>query len=232
MTFAIIITVVGTTMIFTQDFGHEKNESKVWVVSNPILSNVFAQTSESTNKSLLNQTMIDVFENDRCKNEMKWTDLSYSFTGNGKIRSMCSIFESRSILVFVDVFEDDQIKIMLPKKLLSDLDICTTRSSANSLFVLLDNNEVHNKIIYKKMDYNLVINMTKGSHVIEFVGFLSPTIPYHGCLSPKIQQDGWGPDRVMCQDDLIRIKKISDGSIACVKPETSLKLIARGWGEK
>ena len=33
ITFAIIITVVGVTMIFTQDFVHEINENKIWVVT-------------------------------------------------------------------------------------------------------------------------------------------------------------------------------------------------------
>ena len=33
ITFAIIITVVGVTVIFTSDFVHEINKNKIWVVS-------------------------------------------------------------------------------------------------------------------------------------------------------------------------------------------------------
>ena len=40
ITFAIIVTVVGTTMIFTQDSDPKKNENKIWIVSGIAVCNV------------------------------------------------------------------------------------------------------------------------------------------------------------------------------------------------
>ena len=180
--------------------------------------------------TITNPTDNNVFESDRCVNEMKSTYLSDPFTGKGKINGMC--WTNASILVGVDVFKDDQIKIMLPKKILSDLRICTPKSHVNSLFVLLDNEEVHNKVILKKIDYDFVLNMTKGTHIIELLGLANFESPSLQCLSPKLQQERFGSDNVLCQDDLIRIEKISNGSIACVKPETQAKLFERGWSHE
>ena len=39
ITFALIAIVIGVTVIFTPDFGHEKNENKIWVVSTLTLCN-------------------------------------------------------------------------------------------------------------------------------------------------------------------------------------------------
>ena len=49
--------------------------------------------------------------------------------------------------------------------------------------------------------------------------------------SPKKQiEQGQSFYHVKCNDDLILIKKKSDGSPACVKSQTAQKLIERGWG--
>ncbi len=64
ITFAIIGTVVGITVIFTQDFdqysGHEKNENKVWVVLgvavcttlNPWGNDVYTRSMKQTDQIL------------------------------------------------------------------------------------------------------------------------------------------------------------------------------------
>jgi hypothetical protein len=38
------------------------------------------------------------------------------------------------------------------------------------------------------------------------------------------------PENVVCAEGLTLIKKLSDGSPACVKPDTGQKLVERGWG--
>jgi hypothetical protein len=49
--------------------------------------------------------------------------------------------------------------------------------------------------------------------------------------SPKKQvEQGLSADLVRCNGGLILIKKISDSSPACVKPQTAQKLVERGWG--
>ena len=202
----------------------------LFLVLTPLMS--FAEP-QSTNKLSLNKTSIDAFlETDFCEDGTQPIKLLYSFAGNGKVRSMCSSSESRSILIHIDVFEEDYLKINIPKKLIHELGICNPKSLANSLLVYVDDEEKHQKLFTKKMDYDLIIHVTKDTKLVELLGIVNPVNPTLVCLSPKIQQDLIGSDNVLCPDDLIKIKKISDGSIACVTSETSSKIIARGWGEK
>lgn len=48
---------------------------------------------------------------------------------------------------------------------------------------------------------------------------------------PKQISLGASPKEVQCQKELVLITKSSDGSPACVKPETKQKLIERGWAK-
>jgi hypothetical protein len=53
----------------------------------------------------------------------------------------------------------------------------------------------------------------------------------HIPMSPRKQiTNGVSPENVVCINNLVLIKKISDGSPACVKPQTAQKLVERGWG--
>ncbi|MBI3640016.1 MAG: hypothetical protein HY223_06850 [Thaumarchaeota archaeon] len=59
-----------------------------------------------------------------------------------------------------------------------------------------------------------------------------PEFPVAIFQSPKKQtEQGLSADLVKCSDGLILIKKLSDNSPACVKPQTAQKLVERGWGE-
>lgn len=51
-------------------------------------------------------------------------------------------------------------------------------------------------------------------------------------IKPPLKQvrDGTPPEFVICKEGLQLIFKLSDGSPACVKPQTVEKLIERGWG--
>jgi hypothetical protein len=44
-------------------------------------------------------------------------------------------------------------------------------------------------------------------------------------------QSGISVDKIQCDQSLILIIKSSDGSLACVKPETKRILIERGWAK-
>jgi len=48
--------------------------------------------------------------------------------------------------------------------------------------------------------------------------------------SPKKQAEQVPIYRVKCNDDLVLMKKLSDGSPACVREQTAQKLVERGWG--
>jgi len=49
---------------------------------------------------------------------------------------------------------------------------------------------------------------------------------------PPLQQIriGMEPEDLVCSEGLVKIKKLSDNSIACTKPSTAEKLVERGWG--
>jgi len=50
-------------------------------------------------------------------------------------------------------------------------------------------------------------------------------------LSPLQQiRIGMGPGDLVCSEGLVKIEKLSDNSIACVKSSTAEKLVERGWG--
>jgi hypothetical protein len=44
-------------------------------------------------------------------------------------------------------------------------------------------------------------------------------------------KSGIPTDKIYCKGELVLIKKLNDGSPACVKPETKIKLIERGWAK-
>src|SRR2546427_11904603 len=50
-------------------------------------------------------------------------------------------------------------------------------------------------------------------------------------LSPR-QQVAYGtsPENVVCLEGLVLMKKLSDNSPACVKPDTAKKLVEHHWG--
>lgn len=51
-------------------------------------------------------------------------------------------------------------------------------------------------------------------------------------LSPLMQfKTGISVEKIKCKTNLHLITKTSDGSPACVKPETKEKLIERGWAK-
>ena len=50
-------------------------------------------------------------------------------------------------------------------------------------------------------------------------------------ISPREQMaSGTLPENVICQDDFVLIKKLSENSSACVRPATAQKLVERAWG--
>ncbi len=52
-----------------------------------------------------------------------------------------------------------------------------------------------------------------------------------GLSTPLAQiKNGILPEKVVCSDDLVLIKRSYANSIACVKPQTAQKLVERGWG--
>ena len=69
--------------------------------------------------------------------------------------------------------------------------------------------------------------------IISFL-LLSSFIASSGAIyqSPKKQiEQGMSITNVKCNDDLILIKKIDDNSPACVRTQTAVNLVKRGWGE-
>ena len=45
----------------------------------------------------------------------------------------------------------------------------------------------------------------------------------------KQMRNGILPEKITCSSNLVLIQKISKNTVACVKPDTSLNLIERGW---
>ena len=80
-------------------------------------------------------------------------------------------------------------------------------------------------------DYTIYVekalNIERAGEIVKTTSFTIITNP-----PPLKQVDrGISPANVICNDNLGLILKTKDGSPACVKPETKIKLIERGWAK-
>jgi len=73
---------------------------------------------------------------------------------------------------------------------------------------------------------------TPDERIVNMTGIISKEITIdQGMVSPLKQQDAnLPPELVICKQGLQLIIKTEDNSPACVKPETAMKLVERGWG--
>ena len=66
--------------------------------------------------------------------------------------------------------------------------------------------------------------------VSEEAGMFTISVANNSILLPKYQlANGVAPTEVICKEEMILVFKSTDSSPACVKPQTKIKLIERGW---
>jgi len=113
----------------------------------------------------------------------------------------------------VNTLVDDEV---LKQELVSILDLALFHLQEASNFVLeLDEEQANNSINNAKNYLTAFVSAVEDERTVD---------------SPRKQlENGVEPENIICKDGLELIFKSSDGSSACVKPETAEKLIQRGW---
>ena len=164
--------------------------------------------------------------------------IQYNIT-NGKLETTLVDLGARALIFIINATEDGQLSVELPRKIID----ATRDGKDKPYFVGLgDPNTGLKRIKADEILTNnetrvLSINFTKGIREVEISGsyfvennYPRSTINPYGEWSPLAQwQHGIYSEDVKCKENLQLIIKKSDETPACVRYETAVKLVSRGW---
>lgn len=168
-------------------------------------------------------------------------DLQYDITG-GTLLDLCKNDDTNSVVAKIDAGYGGEVTLTIPKKVVYSLTSADCADDSE-LIILVDNEEtLAAKSVHNKKDNVVTVTFPRGHHTIEFIGasILPDPSPVQYCgivmgldslyMPPKLQVErGMKPDQVRCNDGLVLVTKLSDSSLACIKPETKRVLVERGW---
>ena len=162
---------------------------------------------------------------------------------NGKISNVKILVSGTKLAFKINAYGDGVLELKIPRNVVD----VTIGSIDDQIVVLHDG--VEKKFTEKSLTQSdlvcsrhIIIPFTKDTSNIEIVSFFLKAEPFRNALgslysidclldpSPQMQiKSGVKPENVSCKEGLELIFKSSTGSAACVKPETSIILIKRGW---
>ena len=165
---------------------------------------------------------------------------------NGKITNVKILVSGTQLAFKIIAYGDGVLELEIPRNVVD----VTIGSIEDQIVVLHDG--VEKKFTEKNptqsdlvCSRHIVIPFTKDTSNIEIVSFFLKEEPFRKALgslysidclvdpSPKLQiKSGVKPESVSCNEDHELIFKATTGSPACVKPETSIILIQRGWASE
>ena len=153
---------------------------------------------------------------------------------------MCKSTSHNSITALIDADSNGILSMDIPLVMLYSLE-STDCKVTGDFIVMLDGEEASYVITPTEIGHLVTVEFTKDFHEIEIIGttIIPDPSPAQYCgivegyekqfLAPLDQTDrGVKPEFIRCNAGLVLIQKIDD-SPACVKPETKIKLIERGW---
>lgn len=172
--------------------------------------------------------------------EIKQIELSYE-TDNPSTVIFC--YWGNHLVTSIESEQDNQLTVKIPKKLVYS--ISDTDCEEGDLITLVDEEVAFPlDIIREKKENVIVIEFSKGRHIIEFIGVsITPDpLPSDYCgivmgfdsqfLPPKFQiERGMKAEQIRCNEGLELTLKSNNGEPICVKPETKQKLVERGWAK-
>ena len=160
----------------------------------------------------------------------------------GKIVEICKSEIDNSVITKIDAFSDGTLSLEIPSSMVYSLVGLECEQDSSQILVIMDQEEIPLLDLFSTNSSNIfTLSFDKGIHIVEFIG--TTIIPYPApsqyCgivegydklyLAPLDQVDhGVEPEFVKCNEGLFLIQK-NNGSPACVKQSTALKLIERGW---
>ncbi len=162
---------------------------------------------------------------------------------NGKVTNVKMLALGTKLAFKIVPYGDGVLELKIPRNVV-DVNI----GSIDDQFVVLHDG-VEKKFTEKVPTQNdlvcsrhLVIPFSKGISNIEIVSFFLTEEPFRKALnymysidclvdpSPKLQiKSGVKPANVTCNDDLQLVFKSARGTPACVKTDTAVILVERGW---
>jgi len=167
-----------------------------------------------------------------------YKDIQLEYTiSTGKVLETCIDDSPPVIFMTVEADANSVITIEIPRTMVYAIN---QECDSFDLFVLVNDDEgtftTQNTILSRI----ITLDFPAGINSIEFMGTYTLGLPvqaYCGVIyahdsvfmPPKFQVDNGLRGSVLCNEGLEVVKKISDGTQACVKPETTKKLIERGW---
>ena len=164
-------------------------------------------------------------------------DLDYTIS-SGKVLEMCGDSDLPQVFMTVESDVDSTLTVEIPRTMVY---FVNQDCESQDLLVLINDTEVNYDVKNTSLSRIVTLNFPAGYNAIEFLGSYTLGDDVHKyCgviygydsqyLSPKKQTDkGRSPENVRCNDGLELVFKKTDGSPACVTPETIEKLIQRNW---
>lgn len=152
----------------------------------------------------------------------------------GKIISCLVDKPVGSLILEYETNSDGELQVKIPRNIIdAKLNTCED----DNFFVLIDGAET--TLTEKRTTFSrtLVIPFADGTTQLEIISSVQYTNYSHQLkCSPKDNprhQLSYGilPHNVLCNGNLVLIKKTTDNAVACVKPESVNSLVARGWGQ-
>jgi len=192
-----------------------------------------------SNKILIEDIRSRLYQSDYQTYEIHFNDrkydIPYHISGNNKIESMNLNSEfvplSTSFLININSLEDGNLLIKIP------YEFAKIPTSNHCYFPLIDRQESYFEQNYDaipSLATYLSIPFKKANSEIEIIPVDKSREGCASTASKLVTQLGCGftNEAIVCAEGFQKIFKKSNNFPVCVTHETSLNLIARGWGEK
>lgn len=193
-----------------------------------------------SNEILIEDIRSRLYQSDYQTYEISFKDrkyeIPYYISGNNNIESMNFKYIDSEfgpmltpLLININSLEDGDFLIKIP------YEFAKIPRSNHSYFPLIDGAEISFEVNERRsLATYLSVPFKQGNSEIEIISSRDLSTGCASTASKLITQLGCGftNEEIVCVDGFQKIFKKSNNFPACVTYETSLKLVARGWGEK
>ncbi len=206
------------------------------LTSSEIFPDVHAQIMYSSSYSQSTVPLSEIYS--IMTKQVKY-NIPYDMTG-GTVDEMIPYCESGSLVIRIASNESGKLAIDIPRNL---LDIKYENDEDKDFIILVDGEEKSFEETRHAYSREYSISLTSDSNEIEIIGTLFPSDdtkkvhceiahnpPYAYILPPSKQmKNNVFPEDVICEPNLAKAYKFSNGNPVCVKPSSIEELSERKW---
>lgn len=165
-------------------------------------------------------------------------DITLDYTiSTGKVLEVCVDDSLPTVFMNIESDVEGQLTVEIPRSVVYSIN---QECDSFDLFILVNDDDETFTTQNTILSRIITLNFPAGNSSIEFIGTYTLGLPvqaYCGVIyghdsvfmSPKFQVDNGFRGDVLCNYGLEVVRKISDNTQACVTPETTQKLMERGW---